>query len=206
MSVKTNSDRKAERRQATIDEVVAAAWGLASEQGLVGFSMRELGSRVGMRAQSLYSYFESKNDIYDAMFVDGNRAFLEWLEDDSEPVGAEDTIETARRQARRAFEFLVADPVRFQLLFQRTIPGFEPSSDAYSLAESAYVASLGAFRALGLSEADLDLATAVLAGLASQQLANDPGGDRWERLVDRATTMLLTELVPDRVTQSRRSE
>jgi len=30
--------------------------------------MRDLGERVGMKAQSLYSYFASKNDIYDAMF------------------------------------------------------------------------------------------------------------------------------------------
>jgi hypothetical protein len=40
-------------------------------------------------------------------------------------------------------------------------------------------------------EADLDLWTAVLTGLASQQVSNDPGGDRWLRLVDVAVGRLL---------------
>ncbi len=39
------------------------------------------------------------------------------------------------------------------------------------------------------AEADVDLWTAVIAGLASQQLANDPGGDRFIRLIDDAVTM-----------------
>lgn len=41
--------------------------------------------------------------------------------------------------------------------------------------------------------ADLDLWTAVSTGLVGQQIANDPGGHRWERLIDRAVHMLLTE-------------
>jgi hypothetical protein len=39
--------------------------------------------------------------------------------------------------------------------------------------------------------AEVDLWTAVLTGLASQQVANDPGGDRWLRLVDTAVGRLL---------------
>jgi hypothetical protein len=34
-----------------------------------------------------------------------------------------------------------------------------------------------------------DLLTAIIAGLIDQQLANDPGGDRWARLLDRAMDM-----------------
>ena len=30
-----------------------------------------------------------------------------------------------------------------------------------------------------------------MTGLAGQQISNDPGGDRWERLIDRAVDMLL---------------
>jgi hypothetical protein len=35
------------------------------------------------------------------------------------------------------------------------------------------------------------LFTALLSGLADQQIANDPGGDRWLRLVDSAVDMYL---------------
>ncbi|MDQ3659652.1 MAG: hypothetical protein M3454_01050, partial [Actinomycetota bacterium] len=30
-------------------------------------------------------------------------------------------------------EFCTEDPVRYQLLFQRTIPGFEPSAESFAL-------------------------------------------------------------------------
>jgi hypothetical protein len=47
-----------------------------------------------------------------------------------------------------------------------------------------------ALAALGLDdEAAFDMWTALVAGLASQQLANDPRGDRYIRLVDAAVAM-----------------
>ena len=188
------SDRKALRRQATIDEIVAAAWELSRANGLGAFSMRELGARVGMRAQSLYSYFASKHELYDAMFADGYRAFIEWLE---EPADAADPVERMRRMARRFFDFCVSDPVRHQLLFQRTLPDFVPSDASLALAEQAYDVGLGPLREIGIADDGLDLVTGVMAGLVAQQIANDPGGDRWERLIDRTTAMLLRELAPD---------
>ena len=36
--------------------------------------------------------------------------------------------------------------------------------------------------------------TAIIGGLVDQQLANDPGGDRWGRLVDRVVDMLADNL------------
>ncbi|MEI6375067.1 MAG: TetR/AcrR family transcriptional regulator, partial [Actinomycetes bacterium] len=50
-------DRRASRRAATQAEIVSAAWDLVRTQGLAGLSMRDLGDRVGMRAQSVYGYF-----------------------------------------------------------------------------------------------------------------------------------------------------
>ena len=50
------------------------------------------------------------------------------------------------------------------------------------------------------------LVTAVLAGLVGQQLANDPGGHRWERLVDRTVDMLLAEVAPETLSHSGRTQ
>ena len=44
------------------------------------------------------------------------------------------------------------------------------------------------------SDADIDLYTAVIAGLVNQQWANDPGGSRWGRLLDRAIDMYADNL------------
>jgi AcrR family transcriptional regulator len=195
-------DRKARRRQETVDEIVAAAWDLAREQGLVGLSLRDLGARVGMRAQSLYSYFASKHEIYDAMFLQGNQAFLEWTRATADlERGDRDDVADLRRAAHRFLEFCVSDPVRYQLLFQRTIPDFVPSEQSYAVARAAYQSAVERLAAVGVDESGVDLWTAVLAGLAAQQLANDPGGDRWLNLVDRAVDMVLAEIIPSRRTK-----
>lgn len=184
------------RRARTKDEIVAAAWVLAREQGLTALSLRELGSRVGMRAQSLYSYFPSKHAIYDAMFRQGYEQYLAL-----DPVEIDDAAGDAgvRRAALdgavQFFDFCTSDPVRHQLLFQRVVPGFEPSTASYALALEAYERGVGKLRTHGITDgAGLDLFTAVITGLVDQQLSNDPGGTRWRRLLEPAVDMLLDHI------------
>ena len=78
MFKETTRDRRQERRDATRAEILEAAWELAREGGLAALSLRDLARRVGMQAPSLYSYFESKHAIYDAMFAQGAQAYLEY--------------------------------------------------------------------------------------------------------------------------------
>ena len=203
MSGKANSDRKTERRQATIDEIVAAAWTLSREQGLGNFSMRDLGAEVGMRAQSLYGYFSSKHEIFDAMFCEGNRVLIDDLRNARDHNGRDDDLlDQILTGGRRFFGFCTSDPVRYQLMFQRTIPGFEPSPGSYAAAREAYDVAVEPFRALGLTESEVDLFVAVLAGLVAQQISNEPGGDRWEQLLEPAFAMLLHEYAPEPATAS----
>ena len=189
------ADRRAARRAATRAEIIEAAWELARERGLAGVSMRELGDRVGMRAQSVYSYVASKDEIYDAMFRQGYEQFLAWT--DVQPPADASALEHVSFHADRFFRFCADDPVRYQLLFLRTIPGFEPSADSYAVALEAMARVEADLAHLGTDDPDAaDLATALFTGLVSQQLANDPGGTRWYRLVDRAAHMLIAELAP----------
>jgi AcrR family transcriptional regulator len=188
-----NISRRAVRRQETEREIVAAAWDLVREHGLAGLSMRDLGERVGMRAQSIYSYFQSKHEIYDAMFLEGYQAFAEVMgaviEEDA---AAADPVGTAQTRSRVFVEFCTSDPVRYQLLFQRTIPGFAPSPESYAVAVEIYEQMSRHLAMVGVrDQASLDLWSAVLTGLADQQISNDPGGTRWTALVDRAVAMLL---------------
>jgi AcrR family transcriptional regulator len=194
MSGRTNIDRRTLRRQETHDEIVQASWDVVREHGLAGLSMRDLGERVGMRAQSVYSYFASKHEIYDAMFLEGYRAFAGWMEGVAADDVGTDPTGAARAGARAFVDFCVADPVRYQLLFQRTIPGFTPSADSWAVAVQVYEHMARQLAAIGVhDQATLDLWTAVLTGLTDQQISNDPGGTRWTGLVDRAVDMLLTE-------------
>ena len=61
-------DRQTERREATRAEILDEAWAIAQEKGLAGLTLRDVATQIGMQAPSLYSYFASKNAIYDAMF------------------------------------------------------------------------------------------------------------------------------------------
>ncbi len=189
-------DRRALRREETKAEIVAAAWELVRESGLAGLALRDLGKRVGMKAQSLYSYFESKHDIYDTMFREGYLEFVAVTAADSD-AGDVSPHELLRRVAHRFFDFCTSDPVRYQLLFQRTIPDFVPSEESYAVALAAYQSTQDQLVALGVTDPEaVDLWTAVMTGLTDQQISNDPGGDRWERIIDRAVDMFLREIAP----------
>jgi AcrR family transcriptional regulator len=191
-------DRRSRRREATKAEILEAAWAIAREQGLTAISLRELAARVGMRAPSLYQYFESKHAIYDAMFEQGARQAL--AEVDLANVDTRDTGAALRDRARAMVSFMTSDPARASLLFQRTIPGFEPSAESYAPAIELLDRARTALASIGITDPDaLDIWTALISGLANQQLANDPGGTRWTRLIDRAVDMYLAEIAPERL-------
>ena len=184
------SDLRSERNAATRSKILEAAWQLVREHGLAALAMRDLGARVGMRAQSLYSYFPSKHAIFDAMFAGANRE-LAARTAGLDAIGEPD--DRLRALARVFVEFCVEDPVRHQLLFQRTIPGFEPSAESYQFAIDGVTRARAMVRACGISsQRAFDVFIALGSGLAAQQNANEPGGKRWVRLVDETTDMFLT--------------
>jgi AcrR family transcriptional regulator len=199
------TDWRTDRRQAAQAEIVEAARALAREQGLTGWTLRDLARRLGMAAPSLYSYFPSKDAVYDAMFAQGNREMLAL----DFPPGS-DLREALAEGAKVFARFCTEDPVRYQLLYQRTIPGFEPSPASWELAMQAYDHAMGPLRALGITDqADLDLVTGGYGGLIAQQLSNEPGTDRWIRLIDTMTDLLhahLTSTPAPRRTKQRRGK
>jgi len=107
------------------------------------------------------------------------------------------------RGARAFFEFCTADPQRYQLLFQRTIPGFEPSPESWAAAVKQFDVMRRTFAESGLGgDEAIDLWTALLTGLTDQQISNDPGGDRWERLIAQAVDMFMDHVgAPPRTTR-----
>src|SRR5438128_1245340 len=144
MSVLPNRDRRAERREATRREILDAAWEIARRDGLSAVTLREVAGRIGMRSPSLYSHFDSKNAIYDAMFAQS------W----GELCAVFDAIEPLPAAHRGAllvvaeafFDFAAADLARYQLMNQRTIPDFRPSEEAYAQSLAVYERMRAALR------------------------------------------------------------
>lgn len=183
------ADWQSKRREAARQEILSAAWDVAREHGLAALTLREVATRVGMRAPSLYSHFASKHAIFDAMF---GQAWEEYdrLAADSTGRLPDEPRGVLREIARRYIEFATADLPRHQLMDQRTIPDFTPSDETYAHAVRVYDRLRTVMASIGISaDEDLDLFVALIGGLADSQWANDPGGDRYARLLDRAVDM-----------------
>jgi AcrR family transcriptional regulator len=189
-------DWRQSRRRAARDAIVEAAWALVREEGLAGLSLRDLAKRAGITTPTVYAYFDSKNAIYDAMFGHAATQFLETM---AAPYASDDPRQVLVASLRRFFAFCTADVARYQLLFQRTRPGFEPSAESYEPAVRALAGLRELLTRNGITEArHLDLWTALVTGLVDQQVSNDPGGDRWTGLIDETVAMYLAHCAPAR--------
>jgi AcrR family transcriptional regulator len=191
-------DRRKVRHDAKRDQILAQAWLLAQRDGLAAISLRDLADSVGLRQPSLYVYFESKLNLYDEMFADGYRQLLSFI---AERSYGGDPRRALARFLGDLVQFSSDDIVRHQMLFQRTIPGFEPSAEAFALALEFYEVARQLIAAVGVTDQrNIDIFSALANGLAHQQVANEPGGRRWVRLAGRVTEMFLADVDQRRTT------
>jgi AcrR family transcriptional regulator len=187
-----------QRREAKIAVLIAAAWALAREHGIGGVSLHALARKVGMRQPSLYEYFDSKHALYDALFADGNRQLLARLDAVNLP---RDSRAALKRYVGALVAFALEDAARYELMFQRPVPGFTPSPEAYAPAEAVLGGAVKLMHEAGVTaQADIDCIVAMTAGLIDAQMSNDPGGNRWTRHLNR----LVDLLVDDAITRSTR--
>lgn len=189
------STRVADHRSQRRGQILAAAWDIAAESGLGAVSLHEVARRVGIRQPSLYGYIDSKLGLFDAMYAQAYEELLALTQTAARDDGT--AREHLLRFSRAILDFAVDNPPRQQLLFQRTIPGFEPSSASYALAMRLIDRCQGLLSALGAgSPADVEVYTALVAGLGAQQIANDPGGRRWTRHLEPLLEVFLDHFVP----------
>ncbi|MDT4936393.1 MAG: hypothetical protein QOG80_64 [Pseudonocardiales bacterium] len=194
MSALPNRDRKAERREATRREIIDAAWDIARDDGIENVTLRAVAEQVGMRSPSLYTHFESKNAIYDAMF---GQAWAEYLEiaESLEPALPKTPRKALLFMLQSFVDFCTADLARFQLMNQRVVHDFTPSEASYAPSVRVLEIFGERLRNLGVPRAeDADLIAATVGGLVDAQFANDPGGSRYVGQLPRTVDMLADEL------------
>lgn len=182
-------DIRTRKREQTRAEIINAAWELARRDGVAALSLQEVAANVGMRAPSLYHYFASKNALYDAMYARGMQQFADRIQGSR---ASSDPRRALRNRTRAFVDAAVADPARFELLFHRPVPGFVPSPEHVQLGLTHLARTRELAEAAGLRGGrSFDLYMATIRGLIAMQLANEPGGDRWTRLVDDAVDVLV---------------
>jgi len=146
-----------------------------------------------MRQPSLYAYFDSKHALYDAMFADGNRRLNQQLSLVKLP---RDPRAALKRFLAEFVAFALEDPARYELLFERHVPGFTPSPAAYLFAEEVLGQVYKVINEAGITkQGDIDCTVAMVAGLMEAQLSNDPGGNRWIRHLNRLVDLYVDDVL-----------
>lgn len=175
------SDRRARRRQETIEEILDIAVDVMTEEGVNGLSLAEVARRLGVQPPSLYKYFPSLMAVYDALFLRGQREHLAVMRQamtESEP-GLDALIAGLEASGR----WSLANRAIAQLLFWRPVPSFEPSAESIAqsiemvdLQRSALSDAVTAGQLGPDANADeaIYLVSTLIAGVLSQAMANEP--------------------------------
>ena len=175
--------RVAERRAHSIERIVAAAREVIAEEGAAALTLGEVARRVGMRTPSLYGYFAGRADLCDELFRRGwsdlGGAVAHLVPDRDTDLNA---LLTEAMDV--AVGWALDHPSEAQLMFWRPIAGWQPSPEAYEPAQAAIAhtaAALTGAQGRGLIDPRHDpdelvqVWAALVAGVISQQLSNEPG-------------------------------
>ena len=176
---KPTSPRVQRNREAATQAILDAARAIMREEGVAALSMQELARRMDMRAPSLYNYFASKMDIYDALFRLGFTLYNARLQEAlKESASAHDEI---RIVIETNLSFALENPELFQLCFERPVPGFVPSKASLDLSfgflETSYARAAQFRKQLNtkLSAQQLvDMIIATAHGITAMHIANEP--------------------------------
>jgi AcrR family transcriptional regulator len=174
-------DRRARRRQETIEEILDIAEAIMTEEGVNGLSLAEVARRLGVQPPSLYKYFPSLMAVYDALFKRGQRENLAVLRAGME--SAERGLPAIIAGLEETGRWCLAHRGLAQLMFWRPVPSFEPSADAFApsiemveiqraaLRDAVKLGQLGPGAA---KEEAIYAVSIICAGALTQAIANEP--------------------------------
>ncbi len=158
-------------------DILRAARQLLRDGGFAALSMRALAEIVGVRAPTLYDYFENKEDVLNALFLEGvdeARAHFQAMAAPNPP-GAARVIGIGLGY----YDFSRANPELFQLLFGRIDPNYLPGEAQMEAGRSLFLEfrseveqamSAGDFESTDADELTMILWAAV-HGVVSLELA-----------------------------------
>ncbi|TDD60062.1 TetR/AcrR family transcriptional regulator [Kribbella antibiotica] len=207
----TGLDRRARRRQETIEEILTAAIELMEAEGVASLSLSAVARKLGIQPPSIYQYFASKMAIYDALFQRGAEFFRDARRAAHAAADTDDVRELDLLSVQAFSRWCLENPVYSQLLFWRTVPGFEPTPEAFAPAQEALEdlrqhlqagVDRGQLRPEAATEEGVALYTSMTAGLVSQQMANEPDATfedgRYVRLLPTVLDMFYQHYAPTR--------
>ena len=175
------TDRRARRRQETIEEILDIAETVMAEEGVNGLNLAEVARRLGVQPPSIYKYFPSLMAVYNALFLRGQREHLDAMR--AAMADAQPGLDALTNGLEASGRWALANRAVAQLLFWRPVPSFEPSDEAMApsvamiglqrqaLADAVSAGELGPGAD---SDEALYLVSTLISGVLGQAFANEP--------------------------------
>jgi AcrR family transcriptional regulator len=199
-SILSPEERRERNREEMRRAILDAARAVMREQGVAALSLREVARRVKMQAPSLYAYFPNKMALYDALFAEGFRMFQSYR--DSAVYRRGHFREALFAKLEAYMRFAQEHPDLYQLCFERPVPGFVPSAASMEVTlagvarfelELAEMIAAGEISPGVPARQARDLIIAMMHGLTSQHMANEPdmpvGEGRYGGLIPAAVAL-----------------
>lgn len=183
----------AERRARVSEEILEAAREVMTESGAAGLSLGEVARRMGMRTPSLYGYFAGRAQLCDEIFRCGWEDYGRLTAHIRVGPGT-DLGKLLRGAFLESVTWANENRAAAELMFWRPIPHWQPSAEAFTPSREAVgnvVRILTEAQAHGLLRPDADVLEmaealgAIVSGVVSQQLSNEPGVDAQSGRISR---------------------
>jgi AcrR family transcriptional regulator len=210
------TDRRARRRQETIEEILDLAVAVMTEEGVNGLSLAEVARRLGVQPPSLYKYFPSLMAVYDALFLRGQREHLDVMR--AAMADAPPGLAALTAGLEASGRWCLEHRAIAQLMFWRPVPSFEPTRDALApsmelveLNRSALADAVAAGELGPAADSDeaVYLVSILITGTLSQAMANEPqlpwGRGRFSPIFPKLMGLLPAAYPPKTATGRRRT-
>jgi AcrR family transcriptional regulator len=183
------------------EALLSSAADILETEGPDALSVRRIAAAAGVAPMGVYNHFESKFGIVEALYVQG---FERLREATAYVDGMYDPYEALREAGSRYRALALANPMLYQIMFLRAVPGYEPSEQAFAVAVEAFgslVNTVQRAMAAGVISERPPTETAQIIwanvhGWVSLELLGIGFVDDQDAVFDRACTAVLLGLRP----------
>lgn len=134
-----SSIRRERMREATFEEIKSTAWGQIAGQGVVSLSLRAIAREMGITAPGLYRYYQSRDDLVTALIIDAFNSFSDALDIAKDACKPDDHVARFRAICRAYFQWAMANPQKYALLFGTPVPGYVLGEQAGPAAQRGFL-------------------------------------------------------------------
>lgn len=113
-------------------------------EGPAALTMRRIATGIGASTKVLYTMFGGKEGLVDALYREG---FARLRRVQQQASRTADPLTRLNDLAAAYRAHALAEPAYYRVMFEQAVPGFQPSAEALSAAESAFDASVAAVQA-----------------------------------------------------------